>query len=745
MKFSFVTIVTEFIFGATVLSNKLNIILLVTKFNTFDFVDILKSSDVFRQDRFFVENLYLLATAVDGTDLTEAVISSMVQQFTSVGFNPNLEYLRDNTELLSPISMIIKRSSLYKQSVLIVADCFEYSHNFLTEISNISDLDEKFGFISPRSNLLTITSYTPTVQKRRNLFKRPRYYSRLEDLNESQRTSIAQYNIVPVLPIVNTFLSGSMLQLTTKFTAQFETDNSWLDFITSCNNMGYLSLIANFAEAFETTNDNLLPSKLTLLDTEDESINTHLKCTLERFVYSETNSYENLVIARYYFKKPSILIDLSNLTNIPNGTSKLNIELLKAIMRVNMINDMFDLTVLISNLAYEAFDLSSWLKGVDIIFDASQIDKLFTLRVLLSQPLSLNTAFQHFRFAPLNLYYFLDTIASDCNYLENERPGIPVFWKFVAEFANSLCFLSEVGMNDFSNRYYRRNGENDFYCWASVDPKNYALSDGIGELTSDSAELKTVTIFVVGNHFEHKRVNYFTDLLHSSFSNIKIISLGYSGTNNVIKLNSGTERKDVIEKYYSSADLIVFPSVFEGFGFPIIEALAADKPVVYVKSKLTDELLKTVKLAGYSNLLLEGDSDDSLLQMIGKFIDSWQSGEKHRYSIQSTQDNVHLFNWDDAANVFVDHFKKLICDIKSFDSLKNALLFIETAQLSLRDPVNLNDQTFMGTSSNQGQIPVNLRRLIKINEELSVQIMLKKYPKTANKLKTLKRYLRRIK
>jgi hypothetical protein len=290
VKFSFVTIVTEFIFGATVLSNKLNIILLVTKFNTFDFVDILKSSDVFRQDRFFVENLYLLATAVDGTDLTEAVISSMVQQFTSVGFNPNLEYLRDNTELLSPISMIIKRSSLYKQSVLIVADCFEYSHNFLTEISNISDLDEKFGFISPRSNLLTITSYTPTVQKRRNLFKRPRYYSRLEDLNESQRTSIAQYNIVPVLPIVNTFLSGSMLQLTTKFTAQFETDNSWLDFITSCNNMGYLSLIANFAEAFETTNDNLLPSKLTLLDTEDESINTHLKCTLEILVYTETNS-----------------------------------------------------------------------------------------------------------------------------------------------------------------------------------------------------------------------------------------------------------------------------------------------------------------------------------------------------------------------------------------------------------------------------------------------------------------------
>jgi glycosyltransferase involved in cell wall biosynthesis len=58
--------------------------------------------------------------------------------------------------------------------------------------------------------------------------------------------------------------------------------------------------------------------------------------------------------------------------------------------------------------------------------------------------------------------------------------------------------------------------------------------------------------------------------------------------NNLVHLDSVPE--DTLIQLYSACDVLLFPSLHESFGFPVVEAMACGKPVVAAKTGIVSEI-----------------------------------------------------------------------------------------------------------------------------------------------------------
>ncbi len=90
----------------------------------------------------------------------------------------------------------------------------------------------------------------------------------------------------------------------------------------------------------------------------------------------------------------------------------------------------------------------------------------------------------------------------------------------------------------------------------------------------------------------------------------------------------------------TGAEALVFPSVYEGFGLPILEAMSLGVPVVATRAGAVSEV------AGDAALLVPTGDPTALATAIGSVLDSPEL--RHRLSA-SGKARVELFDWDTSA------------------------------------------------------------------------------------------------
>ena len=90
--------------------------------------------------------------------------------------------------------------------------------------------------------------------------------------------------------------------------------------------------------------------------------------------------------------------------------------------------------------------------------------------------------------------------------------------------------------------------------------------------------------------------------------------------------------------YYALADIVLVPSVYEGYGQVIIEALAAKKPV----------LATDVGIAKESGALIT-TQDDFIAALKNWFANGHKTGELQNYPYPSLEDYVQKYCDDIAA------------------------------------------------------------------------------------------------
>jgi glycosyltransferase involved in cell wall biosynthesis len=98
------------------------------------------------------------------------------------------------------------------------------------------------------------------------------------------------------------------------------------------------------------------------------------------------------------------------------------------------------------------------------------------------------------------------------------------------------------------------------------------------------------------------------------------------------------------------AAVLAYPSIYEGFGFPLLEAMSADVPVVAARAGSIPEV------AGDSALLVEPTDDDGLATAIDRVLtDDTVRSEL----IARGRDRLGAFSWTETARSLAACYRKL--------------------------------------------------------------------------------------
>jgi glycosyltransferase involved in cell wall biosynthesis len=112
-----------------------------------------------------------------------------------------------------------------------------------------------------------------------------------------------------------------------------------------------------------------------------------------------------------------------------------------------------------------------------------------------------------------------------------------------------------------------------------------------------------------------------------------------------IRILGNVTQKDLIG-LYSGAKALVYPSLYEGFGLPILEAFACGCPVV------TSNISSMAEVAGDAAALVDPDSVES----IGEGIEKVLRGPKSY--IEKGLKRVKDFSWEKTARMTLEVYKE---------------------------------------------------------------------------------------
>lgn len=113
----------------------------------------------------------------------------------------------------------------------------------------------------------------------------------------------------------------------------------------------------------------------------------------------------------------------------------------------------------------------------------------------------------------------------------------------------------------------------------------------------------------------------------------------------------GFVEENDLPSLYSAASLFVYPSLYEGFGFPVLEAMACNCPVITSDRGSIKELALDAALIADPLL-----SEDIAVKMTQVFVDR----DLRENLIQKGQKNVERFNWKKTAKEVLSIYNKLI-------------------------------------------------------------------------------------
>ncbi len=116
---------------------------------------------------------------------------------------------------------------------------------------------------------------------------------------------------------------------------------------------------------------------------------------------------------------------------------------------------------------------------------------------------------------------------------------------------------------------------------------------------------------------------------------------------NTIQLFAGNEE---LAELYASALAFVFPSTYEGFGIPILEAFTCGCPVILSDASCFPEI------AGNAGAYFDPLSVDAMVEAIKKIIDD---SSYRNNLIQAGTERAKLFSWEKAAAETLQLYKSI--------------------------------------------------------------------------------------
>lgn len=459
---------------------------------------------------------------------------------------------------------------------------------FLNEMLKVMRTDPMVGFVCPRSNNATLCTF-PVGRNAESLPSDAAY-----DIFKQYSKFIPEASYAPTgvgfcLLIANNILADFGI-LDDVYGRGYNEEN---DIIMRAGRCGYRVALANRAFVWHEGEQSFSASSTPKRQVEGANrkiLNQRYPeytGLLERYARSAQVEAERLVSQLPTQGDPScfsVTFDFSTFGTYHNGTFEAGKRILEAACRV-----WPDTIKIIVSMNADAFQFH----GLDKIRTIKRCNPgsrdVTSAVVRFGQIFDTKTFFGVFNRAPVVLNFMLDTIAHDCSGLSM---GLnPSLWDMTCALSDVLLTNSEFTAKQIRSRFHVPAEVQMRALLHSTCPSDYAATAQRRQTSTDAA------ILIVGNLFPHKYVLETVSRITAEFPDQRFLCFGVKDgpvASNVKYVASGALSDEETTSLYRHARMIVFPSHYEGFGFPLMHGIAHGTPVLARNLPVYQEIIESI-------------------------------------------------------------------------------------------------------------------------------------------------------
>ena len=466
----------------------------------------------------------------------------------------------------------------------------------VAEMRRVAALDAMIGFVSPRSNNASIFSL-PQQEEFRGLDPAASHalFARLAPY-------LPEFQFVPTAVGFCLLVKHEVLEefgvFDECYSPGYSEEN---DLVLRANRCGYRAALANRAFVWHAGGGSFPAPERAALERRNERV---LSRRYPEYIpavahYCAGPRYrsERLLGALPAAPRPRVAFDFTSFEARHNGTFHAGRRILASAAR----SWPFEIHV-IAGAEARRFHRLDEIPGLS--FTGPDTGDVFAAVFRFGQPFHLEHLVRMGRTGLVNVYAMPDPIALDCLYLR--EPDLEALWAAVFAHADGVVYVSDFTAEQFRRRFRRREGLRELVLPHSLDPSDYAPA---------AAPSPGSHILVVGNHFAHKRVEPTVRALRRELPEHPVAALGLEPgvVEGVRAVPSGHLDAEEVRDLFRRARVVVFPSLYEGFGLPVMEALAHRKPVLARDMPASRELRE--RTGAGENLALYGSTRDLVARL----------------------------------------------------------------------------------------------------------------------------------
>lgn len=574
-----------------------NIVAIVPLYKSPELLDTLINSIIVVADE--IKKLQIKFLFINDSPDFEPLNSKLIDIFPRVSSRIDAQLIinDENLGFVKTVNKGIKFALELNADVLLLNSDIILTLGSISEICAVAKLDPMISVVSPRSNNATICNspYQDTF--------------RLLDYNKSLAAHSALKHYLPRTTYVPTavgfclYINKNMLLEFGNFDEIYEGGyNEENDFIMRCNRFGYRAVLANKAFVYHIGSISFSKSEVKKEPREEKN----RKVLVSRYpeYIPSVHRYFNGIDFEAQSKlsgfipddkgKLKFLFDCYNIGPYHNGTFELAIKVIKHYVQAFHSKYTFYVACSHDALTFHSMDK---IAGLNYCWDEERKIAPFAVAVRLAQPFALETIFNISNIANVTGFLILDTIAVDCQNLNTN--DLESLFSKMYQGTSVVGYISEFSKQQAHSRFQIPTDCIEFASLCSTDPADY-----IDVRTDSTSQDKRKHVLLVGNSFSHKFVSETLEIIKSKkdFPNIVVMGVKMPDQERVTSYASGDLKQELVDALYSQASVVLFPSHYEGFGFPIMHALARKVPVIARSIPVYHEIRS--KCSAYKNIYL---------------------------------------------------------------------------------------------------------------------------------------------